>query len=125
NPPCSLQGTPVSGSPCQLCGALEPLFGPGSPDDLVTLAESDARTLRSDLRPELVELCVERLDLLDHRRIASLRKRVPESHPSLAQLLDLGVVQRDGVHGDHNDPACPNIPVTNILSGEARRGRDR
>ena len=53
-------------------GALEPLFGAGAADDVLTLAEAKSCTVRSMLRPELLETGIECLDLVDHSGVAPL-----------------------------------------------------
>ena len=80
-----------AGQPQSLGGALEALFGSGPADDLLTLAEAKPRLLVPERLPELVELCVEILDLGRDRRVETLGEAVPEILALLRELLDLGV----------------------------------
>src|SRR5436190_18906475 len=74
-----------------LRGSLEALFGAGSANDFFSLAEAKSRLLVTKRFPEIVELCVDLLDLRRHRGIESRRETVPEILSLLRELLDLDV----------------------------------
>src|SRR6185503_18640705 len=110
-----------------LRGPLQALFCPCPADDVVPLAEPDARPLSTVRHPQFLELRVECLDLLDHCRITALGKRIPQGHASLAQLFDLIVDPRNGVHAfgerrhclRHSPPR--SFPNAGVRTGTARR----
>jgi hypothetical protein len=71
--------------------ALETLFGAGTPDDLFALAEAEAGLFRAERLPELLETCVELLDLALYGRVETLGEKLPELLTLLRELLDLGM----------------------------------
>ena len=71
--------------------ALETLFGAGAPDDLFALAEAEAGLLPAKRLPELLETCVELLDLALDGRVEAVGEELPELLALLRELLDLGM----------------------------------
>ena len=75
----------------RLGGALEPLFGARATNDLLALAEAKAGLLAAERLPELLQACVELLDLALDGRVETLGKTLPEHLALLRELLDLGM----------------------------------
>ncbi len=74
-----------------LRGALEPLFGAGPANDLFALAEPEAGLLQTEGLPEVLEACVELLDLGLDGGVEPLGEAVPEFLTLFREPLDLEV----------------------------------
>lgn len=74
-----------------LRGALEALFRARATDDLLALAEAKTCLLDAKRLPELLQACVDVLELCLYRRVEAVGETMPELLAILRQLLDLGM----------------------------------
>ena len=80
-----------AGGAAALGGALEALLRTCPANDLLTLAEPEARLLDPECLPEVYELRVEILDLGLSGEVEPVRKTMPELLPLRRELFDLGM----------------------------------
>jgi hypothetical protein len=94
---------------------LQALFGSRPGDDPVTVAPAQLGFQLPILGPEAVELGIQRMDLIFHRRVETLREAMPELSPALAQLVDLAMDFFRGPHASLNDSSPSVIPKLQLV----------
>jgi hypothetical protein len=82
--------------------ALEPLFGAGSRDDVVAVAETQACLEGALLGPESVELGGDLLQLGSKSRVVSLAQLVIDLGAAIARDVDLPMDVFERSHGSKN-----------------------
>src|SRR6266498_247783 len=85
-----------------LRGPVQPLFRPRAADDLVALAEAEARTR--------LAILVQLLELGGKISVVPLRERMPQLGAALRRLLDLDSDVPQFSHALFNVPDPPDIP---------------
>jgi hypothetical protein len=91
--------------------ALEPLFGAGSGDDVLAIAEPQKRLQSALLGPEGVELIGDLLQLRGKRWIMSLAQQVVDLGAAFARAVDLPVNVLERSHADKNVGPSARIPA--------------
>jgi hypothetical protein len=91
-----VHGSPPGAKRAALGGALESFFGAGPADDVVALAEAEARLLEPECLPELREPGVDVLHLGLGGEVEPVSEAMPELLPLLREVFDLGVDLCDG-----------------------------
>ena len=94
-------------------------FGSRPPHDLVSLPNL-IRALSARICCQSSSSCASSALISSTTAGSRPCERVPEGHASLAQLVDLGVDPRDGLHEHVNDSICPDIPSRKRRSRSAR-----
>jgi len=69
--------------------ALEALFGASAADDLLALTEAEASLLLAKRLPQLLQMCVQLLDLALDTGVESLGEALPQLLALLRDALDL------------------------------------
>jgi len=91
--------------------ALEPLFGAGSGDDVLAVAEPQKRLQSALLGPEGVELLGDLLQLRSKGRIVALAELVVDLGAAFARAVDLPVYVLERSHAGKNVGHRARIPA--------------